>query len=515
VPTPASAATQEAAAKRDMRGADLELAKLSGANLVRVDLRGANLRRADLRGANLTRADLRGADLSRANLRGAILNRARMGRALLVRAKMFGATVRGTNFRETVLNGADLRRVDLSGVDLHSADLSRADLRGASFTRANLRATGFIGARIGGTSFEGAKLDRRTALPITRPQAPKTKAAKAADQTPPWKFVVMPDFLNQDIDYPDPNWDPVLGYVLDEVAKEQPDFVAVPGDLVNGYWSTGGAENIRQQGVKYFQAWKARMKAHGLETIYASIGDHEIGDNPWNAAKRALIPEYRATFIRELAIPPNATLGPGSAAYSIRHKNLQLVALDPFEQHRPAGPVAIGVTGQQLDWLRGQLKSDASHVVTMGHTPVLAATWLRNTSSLRVPGGGGSELWGALSNGGSNLYLAGEYHDVSATYKDGGTQVVTGSLPGVTDEINYLVVTVHPDRLELALRSVQTKIHALGPARGPGELPPVRLTLGSFTQAVGPYTRGRMTITDRGPKAGREGLFSARFRALK
>jgi len=514
--SPALAATQEASAKRrDLRGADLELAKLAGANLVRADLRNANLRRADLQGANLTRADLRGADLTRANLRGAVLNRTRLGRSLLVRARLFGARTNGANFREAVLNGADLRRVDLSRLDLHSADLSRADLRGASLEGTNLRAAGLIGARLGGTKLGGAALDRRTSLPVTRPRAPRPKVAKAADRTPPWKFVVLADFLNQDVDFPDPNWEPVLGYVLDEVAKEQPDFVAVPGDLVNGYWATGGAENIRLQGARFFGAWRARLKAHGLNTVHAAIGDHEIGDNPWNQAKRALIGEYRSTFARELSLPSNPSVGPGSLAYSVRHKNLHLIAIDPFEQHSPAGPVAIGVTGRQLDWLRGELRTDAAHVVAMGHTPVLAATRQRFTSSLRVPGGGGSELWNTLTEQGAKLYLAGEFHDVNATYKDGSTQVVTGSLPGVTDEINYLVVTVHPDRLELALRSVQTRIHPLGRPSAPGELPPVRLSLSPFTQAVGPYTRGRMTIGDRGPRPGREGLFNARFRALR
>jgi len=515
VAPPASAATQQAAAKRDLRGADLELAKLSGANLVRADLRGANLRRADLSGANLTRADLRGADLTRANLRGAILTRARFGRSLLVRAKLFGVRTKGANFREAVLNGADLRRVDFSRLDLHSADLSQADLRGASLEGANLRAAGLIGARTGGTNLSGAKLDRRTALPITRPKAPKQKAARAADSTPPWKFVVMADFLNQDINYPDPNWDPVLDYVLNEVAKERPDFVAAPGDLVNGYWTVGGRESIAAQGSRFFGAWRARMRAHGLQTVHAAIGDHEIGDNPWTAPKRQLIQDFRATFAKELSIPGNRLVGPNSLAYSVRHKNLHLIALDPFEQHRPAGPVAIGVTGNQLEWLRSELKSDAAHVVTMGHTPVLAATWQRNTSSLRVPGGGGSELWDTLSSGGSDLYLAGELHDVSATFKDGSTQVVSGSLPGVTPDINYLVVTVYPERLELAVRSIETKIHALGAPRFRGDLPAVRLTLSPFTQALGPYTRGRMTIGSTGPKPGREGLFNARFRALK
>ena len=500
---------------RDLRGADLEVAKLAGANLVRADLRGANLKNADLRGANLTRADLRGADLTRADLTGAILHRARFGRALMIRARLRGARLSGANLREAVLNGADLRRVDLSGLDLHSADLSRADLRGASLAGANLRGAGLIGARTGGTDLSGAALDRRSALPGARRSVPRRRVVSAADNTPPWKFVMLADFLNQDIDYPDPNWDPVLDYVLSNVAKEDPEFVGVVGDLVNGYWFAGGPYAVRRNGSRYYGAWNARMRAHGLTNVHAAIGDHELGDNPWTARKRSLLGHFRASFASELGVPPNRALGAGSLAYSVRHKNLQLVAIDPFEQHRPGGPVAIGVTGKQLAWLRRQMRTDAAHMVVMGHTPVLAASHQRFTSSLRVPGGGGSALWDVLSRGGTDLYVAGEFHDTSAALKGGTTQVVTGSLPGVTEEVNYLVVTVHPDRLELALRSVVTRIHLQGAPRFRGDLPHVRLSLSPFTQALGPYTRARMTIGRNGPRGGREGLFNARFRALR
>lgn len=499
----------------DLRGADLRGQELDGEKLVRADLRGADLTKASLRGANLTRADLRGADLTRADLRGARLGRAKLNQAILIRAKLKGAKLPGANLTEAVLNGADLRKVDLSGNKLLGADLSSADLRRASFEGANLRGAGFLGARTGGTKFAGGRFDRRSAEPEKRTKARRTRRQAAVDLTPAWKFVVMPDFLNQDIDYPDPNWDPVLDYVLSGVAKEKPDFVAVPGDLVNGHWTAGGAANIDLQARRFYSAWTGRLDAHGLDTVYAALGDHEIGDNPWDREKRGLIDAYRAAFARELSTPLNGPVGHRGSAYSVRHKNLQLVAVDPFEQHTAGGPVALGVTGGQLDWLRAQLRTDATHSVVMGHTPILASTRQRFTSSLRVPGGGGSHLWDALAAGDTKLYLAGEFHDVSASVKGRSTQVVSGSLPGVTEDINYLVVTVHPDRLQLDLKSVGTEITALGPA-APGEsLPPVRLRLDSFTQSLGPYTRGRMTIGPRGPLPGREGLFRARFRALK
>ena len=52
----------------DLRGADLEEAKLEGANLQSADLRWANLERANLYMADLQRAGLEGANLYRAHL---------------------------------------------------------------------------------------------------------------------------------------------------------------------------------------------------------------------------------------------------------------------------------------------------------------------------------------------------------------------------------------------------------------------------------------------------------------
>jgi len=69
----------------------------------------ADLRNADLSDADLRNADLRGADLSDADLRNANLS------------------------------GADLRYADLSYADLSSADLRNADLRGANLSGAYLR----------------------------------------------------------------------------------------------------------------------------------------------------------------------------------------------------------------------------------------------------------------------------------------------------------------------------------------------------------------------------------------
>ena len=55
---------------------------------------------------------------------------------------------------------------------------------------------------------------------------------------------------------------------------------------------------------------------------------------------------------------------------------------------------------------------------------------------------------------GVDLYLCGEVHAVTCTQRDGIQQIAHGGLIGRTTKPNYLVVTVHKDRLELDLKEI-------------------------------------------------------------
>ena len=126
----------------------------------------------------------------------------------------------------------------------------------------------------------------------------------------PWTFVSMPDFLNVDCDYPQVGWEESLSYILESVKKENPDFLVVPGDLVMGHWDSpewNNTDTIAKYSKRYYSAWTNRMKAHGLE-FYTSIGDHELGDNPWKEpTKVGALKDYRQTFSDYLQMPKNGT----------------------------------------------------------------------------------------------------------------------------------------------------------------------------------------------------------------
>ena len=115
--------------------------------------------------------------------------------------------------------------------------------------------------------------------------------AAQANQQPdgaPWTFCSIPDFLNFDIEYPQEGWEDALGFILESMKKENPAFAMVAGDLVMGHWGPTRAD-VEKWADKYYPQWTRRWADHDLK-IYAALGDHEIGDNPWRGDTANLRP---------------------------------------------------------------------------------------------------------------------------------------------------------------------------------------------------------------------------------
>ena len=271
----------------------------------------------------------------------------------------------------------------------------------------------------------------------------------------PWKFVSIPDFLNNDVDYPDPRWDGALDYVLKSIQAENPDFVLVAGDLVMGRWSHS-QQHLEQMAAKYYPAWTNRMAAYDLK-FYAALGDHEIGDDPWQGEKRALVPHYKDAFRNYLNMPRGGPAGFEQTTYAVRHKNVLLVVVDQFEQDNE-GNVHVRVGDTQQNWLNKTLAEheDADHRVFMGHVPILPGWRWRSSSRFSMPEGAESPLWRLMAQHGVDMYLCGEVHDISLQQRDSVLQLVHGSQPSNVPEFNYLVVEVHPRHMLLTLKSIAT-----------------------------------------------------------
>lgn len=150
-----------------LREADLRSANLQEVNLLRATLRDAVLRKANLRGANLQKADLRGVKLRKANLLQADLRGANLQRANLARAYLLQADLRGVRLQGAFLDEAHLREVDLQGASLQDAYLREVDLQGADLKGADLKGVKLQGADLKGADLKGADLkgaDLRRAL---------------------------------------------------------------------------------------------------------------------------------------------------------------------------------------------------------------------------------------------------------------------------------------------------------------------------------------------------------------
>ena len=279
--------------------------------------------------------------------------------------------------------------------------------------------------------------------------------AGGVESVRPWRFVCIPNFVNADLAYPQPGWEETLDCVLKAIKAEDPEFVLVPGDLVTGRW--GDKDSIKALAEIYYTAWVKRMEDHGLK-FYAAVGDHEIGDNPWPPEKAKLAYTFKKQFQKHLGMPLNGPLRMKGTAFWLVHENALIAAVDVFERGEgPQGGIVAKVTGEQIEWLDRVLSENpgVEHVIVMGHTPVLGPVAKESSSGLMLDSGCESPLWQTLRKHAADLYLCGEVHAITCTQADGILQIAHGGLFGYNPRVNYLVATIHEDRIDLELKEIE------------------------------------------------------------
>ncbi|WP_205473501.1 metallophosphoesterase [Nocardioides sp. SYSU D00038] len=351
------------------------------------------------------------------------------------------------------------------------------------------------------------------------------------------RLLSSPDFTNADIadlrrgpsswrpgrseNSVNPAYRKALDVVLDDWQAADPDGVLVAGDLVDGRWGADAAGTgnfgpvrtlrerkraLKRAAATYYPQWLERFTQRGLP-VHTAAGDHEYGDNPWPAERRALAKSFEKAYGRWIGRTRSGHLryadhpsGPHAAsAYAFRpHPDVQVVTINPFDITKAR--VRIGLDPAQRRWLQGVLaQAQADGVrwtIVQGHTPVLWPVRTRGSSALHYPGGAGSDLWRLFERYGVDLYLSGEVHDITLKEHGGVTQVSHGGLFqfGLT---NYLLVDVYDDRLELALRDFRAQFSdaadgsRLWETRGPGM--PKKLKV-----APDPHTIGTAVVTPGG-----------------
>jgi len=292
--------------------------------------------------------------------------------------------------------------------------------------------------------------------------------AKGVDTTQTWKFVSIPGFPGADPEYQQPGWEDALGFVLDEIKAEQPEFVLVAGNLVMGQWPD--REAVAASAEKHYTAWKQRMEAHGLR-YYTAIGEHEIGGHPWPPEKAALVPFMKRQYIKHLAMPLNGPLRLRGTAFSFLHENTLFMAVDVFEAGQgPQGGIVCRVSGEQLEWFEQTIAANpgVEHIVVMGHAPVLGPPPTDNgaepASGLMLEGGADSPFWQAMKRHNVDLYLCGQADaQLETRTQDGGlVQIAVGAPIGPAKSakagLKYLVATVMGDRgIDLQVKEIEAQ----------------------------------------------------------
>jgi len=315
-----------------------------------------------------------------------------------------------------------------------------------------------------------------------------------------WTFVSMPDFLNVDCDYPQEGWEDALSYILESIKKENPDFLIVAGDLVMGHWDSpewNDKDTIAKYSNRYYSAWINRMNNHGLK-FYTSIGDHEVGDNPWkNSRKLETVKLYKDAFSKYLKMPENGPKHMKGTAFWWRHKNVLFISTDVFEKGQSdQGLIKAGVTGDQLSWLKKILEEnqDVDHKIVLGHAPILGPVRKWSSSGLMIKEGRDSEFWQTMKKHNVDAYLCGEVHAITCTERDGIMQIAHGGLIGYNTRTNYMVVHVSKDKIELEIKEIDLLPHGEHLWQTKNNRPLENVTISEEDKIKGFYSVGLVTI---------------------
>ena len=381
---------------------------------------------------------------------------------------------------------------------------------------------------VSGTAYSMNRLNQKGIRPVDKPlvtiqlsdEEPAFTGRRypelvSADSEKSWTVVSIPDFLNVDCDYPQKGWEDALGYVLNSIRKENPEFVLVAGDLVMGHWDGkfwNDADTIKKYSQQYYSNWINRMNDHDLK-FYTALGDHDIGDDAWRDEKKfRAVGLYKKAFSDLLKMPQNGPDHMKGTAFWWRNKNVLFISVDVFEEGQSElGFIKPGVTGDQLKWVQTVLDSnpDVDHRIVMGHIPVLGPVRRWSSSMLNIKEGRESDFWQVMKKYGVDAYLCGEVHAVTCTERDGIMQVAHGGLFGYNTRINYMVMKFTKDKVEMEVKEIEMMPHGDFLWQTKNNRPLQNITISDSTKTRGFNTVGKLTIdkTDKKEFKNRKGYF--------
>jgi hypothetical protein len=311
----------------------------------------------------------------------------------------------------------------------------------------------------------------------------------ALDRDQPWRFVSQPDLVNSDPadlrgspDYDGSNnlfedLEERFAFNLDALASENPDFLLVAGDIVEGEWlwksafeaEIGAWSNLASaipalhKGGEFVYGQYASRAARRDLPMIGCIGDHEMGDNDWpvNDIKSQLANEFRGAFSTHftrddagrLLYPLRPQSGDfAQTSFGLRWRDALFLSIDVFFQQDPGvsihpatKTIRADMDATHLAWVDETLAnragdSDIQLAVAMAHTPILAPVLKQSSSGMLYWKRDASDLWQTFANRDLDFYFAGEVHNVTPTTQDGIQHIVHGK--PVSEYPNYLTVEI-------------------------------------------------------------------------
>lgn len=230
-----------------------------------------------------------------------------------------------------------------------------------------------------------------------------------AGDLPPWKFAVVSDTQGENrraAPSPCIN-EPVVRAIATDIAGEQPDFVLVAGDLVNGWFGNGGTSYPAQ-----YANWKSAMAPlyKAKIPIFPVRGNHDVGPErvvlpplpahlePPPGALLQLEKAFKDAFA-EPQIPRNGPPGEVGLSYTFFHKNAFVAALDLCGSHQHK---------VHQKWLDRELTAaNGFHLFVYGHEPAFR---VRHRDSLAFFPESRDAFWDSVGRAGGRVYFCGHDH---------------------------------------------------------------------------------------------------------
>jgi DNA repair exonuclease SbcCD nuclease subunit len=250
-----------------------------------------------------------------------------------------------------------------------------------------------------------------------------------------WKFAVISDTQGDNREKNNKSCinNTVLQTIVEDIVRENPDFVLVAGDLVNGWFRNGETDYAIQ-----YANWKEAMKSvyqAGIQ-VYPVRGNHDSGpervalpplpshlEPPADALIR-LKEAFRKSF-PESYIPKNGPAEEKGLTYSFTHKNAFIIGLDQYSgsEHKV-----------NQDWLNSQLGANKSlHVFVYGHEPAFDKDHKDNLAFYPKER---DTFWNSIGRAGGHIYFCGHEHLYSRAMVSDSSgnrihQIVAGTGGGV------------------------------------------------------------------------------------